>query len=177
MELKTARKIAGLTQQELAERAGVTDSFISLLESGKRDIRTTEHVTVVRLARALGVEPDEMWPIALVGEVTPPADTPALELPSPAADAFTFKGPWFTAKEARAYVCCKTMAAWYVWRNRHGIVPRSNGSVAKADLDRALKFRPKRRIAKATLSNLRHHRAEPSGTLAAESRSQTGKSE
>ena len=52
----------------------------------------------------------------------------AKQQPVPAAS--TFQGPWFTAKEARAYVCCKTMAAWYVWRNRHGIVPRNNGSVA-----------------------------------------------
>lgn len=64
MELRTARKIAGLTQQELAERAGVTDSFISLLESGKREINTVSYETVVRLARALGVEPDELFPVA-----------------------------------------------------------------------------------------------------------------
>ena len=183
MELRTARRIANLTQLELATRAGVDDSFISLLESGKRAIQTTDYATVVRIARALNVTPDELFPVEQLeddskgseapAEDTTPSSTPTLD----DIAAFTFKGPWFTAKEARAYVCCKTMAAWYVWRNRHGIVPRSNGSVAKADLDRALKFRPKRRIAKATLSNLRHHRAEPRGTLAAESRSQTGKSE
>jgi XRE family transcriptional regulator, fatty acid utilization regulator len=63
MDLRIARKIAGLTQQELAERAGVTDSFISLIEHGKRDIRTAGYETVVRLARALGVEPEELWPV------------------------------------------------------------------------------------------------------------------
>lgn len=78
------------------------------------------------------------------------SDTPAPE--------FTFRGPWFTAAEARAYVCCKTMGAWYVWRKTHGIVRRSNGTVAKADLDRALKFTTKRRMATASLKNLRHHR-------------------
>jgi transcriptional regulator with XRE-family HTH domain len=63
MDLRLARKIASLTQQELAERAGVTDSFISLIESGKRDIRSVGYETVVRIARALGVEPDELFPV------------------------------------------------------------------------------------------------------------------
>jgi len=69
MELRIARKIAALTQQELAQRAGVTDSFISLLESGKRDIRTASYETVVRIAHALGVEPAELWPVTAL---TPP---------------------------------------------------------------------------------------------------------
>jgi len=51
-----------------------------------------------------------------------------------------FRGPWFDAKTAAAYVCCKNVRAWYEWRKRHGIVQRANHSVAKADLDRALKF-------------------------------------
>ncbi len=63
MELRIARKIAGLTQQDLAKRAGVTDSFISLIESGKRDIRSVGYETVVRIARALNVEPDELFPV------------------------------------------------------------------------------------------------------------------
>jgi len=63
MELRTARKIAGLTQQELAERAGITDSFLSLLEAGKRDVRTASYQTVVRLAHALNVEPGDLWPV------------------------------------------------------------------------------------------------------------------
>jgi transcriptional regulator with XRE-family HTH domain len=63
MELRTARRIAKLTQLELATRAGVDDSFISLLESGKRDIRTTDYATVVRIARALNVTPDELFPV------------------------------------------------------------------------------------------------------------------
>lgn len=66
MELRTARKIAGLTQHDLAKRAGVTNSFISMLESGKRDIRTTEYATVVRIARALHVTSDELFPVDAV---------------------------------------------------------------------------------------------------------------
>jgi transcriptional regulator with XRE-family HTH domain len=65
MELRTARRIAQLTQLELAERAGVDGSFISLLESGKRDIRTVGYETVVRIARALNVTPDELFPVAV----------------------------------------------------------------------------------------------------------------
>ena len=63
MDLRLARKLAGLTQQELADRAGVTNSFISLLEAGKRDIHSATHAHVVRIARALGVEADELWPV------------------------------------------------------------------------------------------------------------------
>ena len=63
MELKTARKLARLTQQELADLAGVDNSFISVIESGKRDIHAVGYATVVRLARALGVEPDELFPV------------------------------------------------------------------------------------------------------------------
>jgi hypothetical protein len=74
---------------------------------------------------------------------------------------FTFKGPWFTSREAQAYVCCKTLGSWYVWRKRHGIVRRSNGTVAKADLDRALRYRKKPRVmAPASLANLRNHRED-----------------
>jgi transcriptional regulator with XRE-family HTH domain len=72
MELRIARKIASLTQHELAERVGVTDSFISLIESGKRDIRSVGYQTVVRIAHALGVEPQELFPVT--DEVLGPAE-------------------------------------------------------------------------------------------------------
>jgi transcriptional regulator with XRE-family HTH domain len=63
MELKTARRIAGLTQQQLAEKAGVDDSLISLLELDKRNYRRVAYETVVQIARALNVEPQELFPI------------------------------------------------------------------------------------------------------------------
>jgi transcriptional regulator with XRE-family HTH domain len=63
MELKTARRIARLTQQELAEKVGVDHSLISMLESGKRDIHMMAYQTVVRIARVLGVDPEELWPV------------------------------------------------------------------------------------------------------------------
>ena len=63
MQLKTARKLARLTQKELADLAGVDDSFISVVENGQRDIHAVSYATVVRLARALGVEPEELFPV------------------------------------------------------------------------------------------------------------------
>lgn len=63
---------------------------------------------------------------------------------APALPTDPFHGPWFDSKTAAAYIPCKTVRAYYAWRRRHGIVPRANGSVAKADLDRALKGPPKR---------------------------------
>lgn len=72
---------------------------------------------------------------------------------------FTFKGPWFSSREAQAYIPCKSIQAWYQWRKRHGIIPRANGSVAKADLDRALNVKkPPRRMHPHSVANLRHQR-------------------
>lgn len=71
---------------------------------------------------------------------------------------FDFRGPWFGGREACAYVGNKTMGGWYAWKKRHHVVARSNGTVAKADLDRALapKNRKPRRMVPAQLANLRH---------------------
>jgi transcriptional regulator with XRE-family HTH domain len=73
--LKRLRELAGLSQNELANRAGVSRPIISDLESNKR--RNTTVDTAKRLARALGVsldmlvgmDEDEIQPaaVALVG--------------------------------------------------------------------------------------------------------------
>ena len=62
MELKTARRIARLTQQELAARAGVDAALISRLESGRRG-RRPSYEAIVRIARALNLAPDELFPV------------------------------------------------------------------------------------------------------------------
>jgi len=62
MELKTARRIARLTQQELAARAGVDPALISRLESGRG--RRPSYEAIVRISRALNVAPDELFPVA-----------------------------------------------------------------------------------------------------------------
>lgn len=61
MELKTARRIARLTQLQLAKKAGVDNSMISRLEDGSR--KRPSYVAMVRIARALNVAPDELFPV------------------------------------------------------------------------------------------------------------------
>lgn len=64
MELKKYRRIAGLTQAQLADKAGVDVTLISRLERGQRQRATYE--TIVRLARALNLAPDEL--VAVPGD-------------------------------------------------------------------------------------------------------------
>jgi transcriptional regulator with XRE-family HTH domain len=52
--LRSHRKRASLTQEDLAHAAGVHPSEVSRLESAHRDPRLS---TIVRLAAALGVSP------------------------------------------------------------------------------------------------------------------------
>jgi hypothetical protein len=66
--------------------------------------------------------------------------------PAPIAPVDPFRGPYFSAATAAAYVCCKNVKSWYAWRRRHGILARNNGSVLKADLDRVLRRRKPRRV-------------------------------
>lgn len=61
MELKKYRKIAGLNQKELAKKAGVNNTIISRLERGRA--ATASYETIVRLARALNLEPEELLPV------------------------------------------------------------------------------------------------------------------
>jgi transcriptional regulator with XRE-family HTH domain len=61
MELKKYRRIAGLTQGELAKKSGVDVTLISRLERGER--QTASYESIVRLARALNLEPEELMPV------------------------------------------------------------------------------------------------------------------
>jgi transcriptional regulator with XRE-family HTH domain len=58
-----ARRAARLTQRQLAVKAGVDHSFISLIEAGERDIEAVGHGTVVRIARALNHTADDLFPV------------------------------------------------------------------------------------------------------------------
>ena len=58
-QLRRLRLAAGLTQEELAERAGLTAAGVSALERGHRR-RPYAH-TVQALATALGLPDDERW--------------------------------------------------------------------------------------------------------------------
>lgn len=67
MKLKTARRAAGLTQQELARRASVPgaavdESLINKLETGDRALAFAAYVRVVNIARALGVDASMLVP-------------------------------------------------------------------------------------------------------------------
>jgi transcriptional regulator with XRE-family HTH domain len=52
---------AGLSQAQLAERAGVNRGVVADLESGKAKVPAFDRL--VRLARALGVDPEALCPV------------------------------------------------------------------------------------------------------------------
>lgn len=56
-KLRRLRRLAALSQQELAQRAGTTQETISRLERGHHDARGS---TLRRLAEVLGVEPKQL---------------------------------------------------------------------------------------------------------------------
>ena len=53
--LKRYRELKKMSQEELAEKSGISRVTISLLETGKQTIAKSN--TIVQLADALGVEP------------------------------------------------------------------------------------------------------------------------
>ena len=55
-ELRKAREAAGLTQEQLADGAGVDRTYVSILE---RNLQSPTVDTLVRLCRVLGVRPSE----------------------------------------------------------------------------------------------------------------------
>lgn len=61
MNLRTARRIARLTQEQLADLAGVKQATISQIENG--EVTRPEYTTVARLARALNISPEELFPL------------------------------------------------------------------------------------------------------------------
>jgi len=64
MNLKTARRIARLTQSDLAKRACVDPALISRLETNGRT-RRPSYEAIVRISRALNLAPDELFPVPL----------------------------------------------------------------------------------------------------------------
>ena len=57
VRLRHVRERKALTQEELAQRAGITRTALSRIEAGAVEPRPT---TVRRLAEVLGVEPDAL---------------------------------------------------------------------------------------------------------------------
>lgn len=66
--LRAARRAARLSQKQLAARVGVDHSFISLIESGERPIRSVGYRTVVRIALALNNKAEDLFPVVLPDE-------------------------------------------------------------------------------------------------------------
>jgi len=55
--LRAARRLAGLTQEQVAERSGVHATEVSRIEAGKRDPKVS---TLERLAAAVEVPPGRL---------------------------------------------------------------------------------------------------------------------
>jgi transcriptional regulator with XRE-family HTH domain len=60
--LRIARAASGLQQQELAQRAGLTPSYVSLVEMGKRN---PSSATLRKLSRALQIPPHLLTLLAI----------------------------------------------------------------------------------------------------------------
>jgi transcriptional regulator with XRE-family HTH domain len=58
MTLGEARRRAELTQDELAALAGVDQTTISSLETGRKS--SPRYETVIKLAKALGISPEQL---------------------------------------------------------------------------------------------------------------------
>ena len=65
--LKSLREKAGVSQQELASRAGLSWSLVAQIEQGKKlDLRVS---TLLRLAEVLGIEPAELLRVFAEGGI------------------------------------------------------------------------------------------------------------
>lgn len=58
-KIKEVRESIPMTQEELAEKSGISRGTISALENGTE--RTTTSKTLVKLAQALGVSVDQIF--------------------------------------------------------------------------------------------------------------------
>ena len=57
--VRSIREARGISQEALADAAGLHRTHVSLIERGLRSVRLD---TVAQLARALGVQPSELMP-------------------------------------------------------------------------------------------------------------------
>lgn len=58
LTIRDLRKLRGLSQEELATRAGVHRSYLASIETGGRNVGL---VNIVQLAKALDVPPGELF--------------------------------------------------------------------------------------------------------------------
>jgi len=62
-ELARLRKAANLSQADLAHRIGVSDTYISAIETGRK--AAPPHVHIQGIALCLGIDEDSLWRLAL----------------------------------------------------------------------------------------------------------------
>lgn len=80
--LRRLRQRRGLTQVVLADRSGLSASFLSMVENGQRELSRRDHVNA--LATALRVAPSELAPSTFpeLGEWAPSAAPVASKFPA-----------------------------------------------------------------------------------------------
>jgi transcriptional regulator with XRE-family HTH domain len=77
MDIRTARLISGMTQKQLAEKAGIAQAHLSRLEAGKGEIYVSQ---LKKIAKVLKVKPadimDKPKPNTSKGKAGPRAKRP-----------------------------------------------------------------------------------------------------
>ena len=79
MELRIARRIARLSRQELARRAGLDLDALIAIEANRDAVYDLPYRSVIHLAQALGVPPGDLFPVAAILPTLPRlVDPPAV---------------------------------------------------------------------------------------------------
>src|SRR5688572_13211605 len=95
--LRRHRDRLGLTQDELAERAGLSAVAISLLERGER--RRPQRYTVQRLAEALDLSPADRPAFERAARAVPDVARPASDRPAPRSSNLPMQLSSFIGRE------------------------------------------------------------------------------
>jgi transcriptional regulator with XRE-family HTH domain len=66
MEVRLARRIARLSRQELARRAGIDLSALVAIEANRDAVYDLPYRSVIHLAQALGVPPGDLFPVSAI---------------------------------------------------------------------------------------------------------------
>jgi transcriptional regulator with XRE-family HTH domain len=66
MELRIARRIARLSRQELARRAGIDLRALAVIEANRDAVYDMPYRSVIHLAQALGVPPGDLFPVSAI---------------------------------------------------------------------------------------------------------------
>jgi transcriptional regulator with XRE-family HTH domain len=66
MEVRLARRLARLSRQELARRAGLDLSALVAIEANRDAVYDLPYRSVIHLAQALGVPPGDLFPVSAI---------------------------------------------------------------------------------------------------------------